>query len=87
VWRELGTTILMVTHSVEEAVFLSQRLYVMSPRPGCIAAQLDVPFGPDRSHALMRDAAFQHLCPGVDDLLCEPPPATTTHPGRSVHPL
>ncbi|HEY8200556.1 MAG TPA: ABC transporter ATP-binding protein, partial [Actinomycetota bacterium] len=69
VWREVGTTILMVTHSVEEAVFLSQRLYVMSPRPGRIAAELAVPFGPDRHHALMREAAFQELCLQVDKLL------------------
>lgn len=69
VWREVGTTILMVTHSVEEAVFLSQRLYVMSPRPGRIAAELAVPFGPDRHHKLMREERFQHLCEEVDDLL------------------
>jgi NitT/TauT family transport system ATP-binding protein len=69
VWREVGTTILMVTHSVEEAVFLSQRLYVMSPRPGRIAAELAVPFGSDRQHVLMRDAAFQDLCLRVDELL------------------
>ena len=69
VWREVGTTILMVTHSVEEAVFLSQRLYVMSPRPGRIAAELPVPFGSDRHHALMREAAFQDLCRQVDELL------------------
>jgi NitT/TauT family transport system ATP-binding protein len=69
VWRELGTTILMVTHSVEEAVFLSQRLYVMSPRPGRIAAELAVPFGPDRPHVLMRETAFQDLCLQVDERL------------------
>ena len=34
VWRETGTTILMVTHDVEEAIYLSQRIYVLSSHPG-----------------------------------------------------
>jgi NitT/TauT family transport system ATP-binding protein len=80
VWREVGTTILMVTHSVEEAVFLSQRLYVMSPRPGRIAAELAVPFGPERQRALMREGPFQELCRRVDDLLRRVPVPAGTAP-------
>ena len=33
-WESLGKTIILVTHDVEEAIFLSDRIYVMSPRPG-----------------------------------------------------
>ena len=42
VWEEFRTTILFITHDVAEAVFLSDRVYVMSRRPGRIATTLDI---------------------------------------------
>ncbi len=45
IWRKTGKTIVFVTHSIPEAVFLSQRVIVMSPRPGRIAADIDVDLG------------------------------------------
>src|SRR5207248_4404581 len=55
VWRETSTTIVFVTHSIAEAVFLSTRVVVMSPRPGRIARTVVVdppsPRGGDQREA------------------------------------
>ncbi|NYD68055.1 ABC transporter ATP-binding protein [Agromyces atrinae] len=45
IWRSTGTTIVFVTHSVPEAVFLSTEVVVMSPRPGRIAARVPIDLG------------------------------------------
>jgi len=42
IWGETGTTVIFVTHSIPEAVFLSTRVVVMSPRPGRIAETIDI---------------------------------------------
>ena len=43
-WNETGKTIILVTHSVEEALYLGDRLFVMAPRPGRIEREYDLPF-------------------------------------------
>lgn len=48
IYRELGTTVVFVTHSIAEAAFLSDRVVVLSPRPGRIHSTIDVDLG-DRS--------------------------------------
>ncbi|MBI1328320.1 MAG: ATP-binding cassette domain-containing protein [Alphaproteobacteria bacterium] len=52
-WREDGMTVLFVTHSVYESTYLSERVVVMSPRPGRIAA--DIPLAPPQA----RDAGWR----------------------------
>jgi NitT/TauT family transport system ATP-binding protein len=52
---------LFVTHSVAEAVYLSTRVVLMSPRPGRIVADIPVPFGPDRTRDLRFSPEFTDL--------------------------
>jgi ABC-type nitrate/sulfonate/bicarbonate transport system ATPase subunit len=42
IWDSLGKTILLVTHDVEEAIYLSDRIYLLTPRPGRVATVVDV---------------------------------------------
>jgi ABC-type nitrate/sulfonate/bicarbonate transport system ATPase subunit len=42
-WQENGTTMILITHDVDEAIYLSQRIVVMSPRPGRITEIINVP--------------------------------------------
>ena len=44
IWKETGKTIILITHSVEEALLLGERLYVMAPRPGRIHKEYHLPF-------------------------------------------
>ena len=43
-WKETGKTILLITHSVEEAVLLGERLLVLAPRPGRVYKEYNLPF-------------------------------------------
>jgi NitT/TauT family transport system ATP-binding protein len=72
VWQRTGATVLMVTHDVGEAVYLSERVAVMSTRPGRVANVVDVPFGRARGPELRRDERFMALEDEVDDLLHQP---------------
>jgi NitT/TauT family transport system ATP-binding protein len=70
IWREVGVTSVLVTHSVPEAVFLAHRVIVLSPRPGTIASILEV--GLDefpRDVDLLREPAFFARCAAVSDAL------------------
>ncbi len=58
IWKETETTVVFVTHSIPEAVYLSTRVVVMSPRPGKIASVIEVDLG--ERQALVRDDPAFH---------------------------
>jgi NitT/TauT family transport system ATP-binding protein len=68
-WRELEATVFFVTHSIEEAVYLGDRVYVISPAPGTILKEIPVP-PPDRpAKELQRDPKFLDVVFGLRNVL------------------
>lgn len=60
-WQQTQTTILLITHDLEEAVFLAQRIYVMAAHPGRITREFKVPLPDRRSLDLKLDPAFTQI--------------------------
>ncbi len=71
IWATAGVTTVLVTHSVDEAVLLSNRVAVMSTRPGRIdrIVEVDLPF--PRTRETLRDPRFQQLQETLEVLLIE----------------
>lgn len=65
IWSDRRTTTILVTHSVEEAVFLADRVIVMTGRPGSILREVPIAFERPRHPDVMREPKFHHL---VDEL-------------------
>jgi taurine transport system ATP-binding protein len=64
-WKETGKTIIIITHSVEEALLLGERLFVMAPRPGRIHKEYNLPFAErgltESLRAIKQDKAFSKV--------------------------
>jgi NitT/TauT family transport system ATP-binding protein len=69
IWQQLASTVVFVTHSISEAVFLSTRVVVMSPRPGRIAGIVDVDLPYPRSVETREEPRFFELVTQVRELL------------------
>jgi NitT/TauT family transport system ATP-binding protein len=68
-WRRMESTVVFVTHSISEAVFLSTRVVVMSPRPGRIAGVVDIDLPQPRSADTREDPRFFEHVTAVRELL------------------
>ena len=69
IWERTGTTIVFVTHSIQEAVYLSSRIVVMSARPGRIAGCVGVDLPRPRTDETRESEAFFSLVTAVRELL------------------
>src|SRR5207302_4904296 len=69
IWEQAGSTIVFVTHSIAEAVFLSTRVVVMSPRPGRISDVIAIDLPQPRTAATREEPRFFELVTQVREAL------------------
>ena len=65
-WQSRGTTMLLVTHDIDEAIYMSSRIIIMTPRPGRIERIIDVPLDRPRQR---NDERFLHLRAHILEML------------------
>ena len=68
-WRDVQATVFFITHSIEEAVFLGDRAYVMSNSPGTILQELTIQSSDRPSKEMQRDPKFQETVYHLRDLI------------------
>jgi NitT/TauT family transport system ATP-binding protein len=78
VWARVNTTIIFITHDIDEALFLADRILVMSPRPGRIIDEIRLDFERPRHPDVMTSSHFTRLKRHCLDLL---------HPQATITPL
>ena len=62
IWAASGVTTLLITHGISEAVYLAQRVVVLSARPGRILDVIDVPLPRERDSSLIETPEFAEIC-------------------------
>jgi NitT/TauT family transport system ATP-binding protein len=83
IWQATRKTVLFVTHSMEEALLLSDRVILLSARPGRIQKILDVPFGRPRDRAISITPEFQQLREYLWDQLRVSQPGVADEPAHA----
>ncbi len=68
-WQRLRLSVMFITHDIEEAIFLSDRIYVMTARPGRVKAELTVPLARPRKPEMMETPEFQALMRTIKALI------------------
>ena len=66
IWQARRTTMLLVTHDIDEALYIGERVYVIASNPGRVRTIIDVPFGASRGPAVKRDRRFLDLRDEID---------------------
>lgn len=71
IWQQFRISVLFITHDIEEAIFLSDRIYVMTARPGRIKAEIKVPLARPRTAAMTDSREFSQLVHELKALIRE----------------
>ncbi|MCT2535372.1 ABC transporter ATP-binding protein [Aquibacillus koreensis] len=67
IWSKVGSTVVFVTHSIPESIFLSDRVFVLSPHPGRLSAVVDIPLPRPRTPDMRHSPAFYQLISDIRD--------------------
>jgi NitT/TauT family transport system ATP-binding protein len=73
IWSQARKTVVFITHQINEAVYLADRVAVMSSRPGTVKGVLDIPFDRPRSLSLKRDPRFLKIEDAIWQMVEEQP--------------
>ncbi len=70
-WQKFRLSVLFITHDIEEAIFLSDRVYVMTARPGRIKAEVEIPLPRPRTAEMMSSVMFTQILHKLRNLIRE----------------
>jgi NitT/TauT family transport system ATP-binding protein len=80
IWQAVDVTILFITHDLDEAIYLSDRIVVLGARPGRIVEIIDVPVSRPRSQEQFLSGHFLATKKRLEELIHGPAPDLTTKP-------
>lgn len=71
IWEDTRRSVLMITHHIEEALLLSDSIYILSARPGTILKRVEVPFPRPRREDILNDPSFIALKTEISAIMRE----------------
>lgn len=69
IWEQINASILFITHDIEEAIFLSDRIYVLSERPAIVKKTFDIDMKRPRDSSILTSAGFNEIKKQIFELL------------------